>query len=84
MPFSYNLPLPLFNDLPQMVQFGRVHPAGFGKFNRLKPELRESFPGFNMDVRRFETLEAKEEKAIRALPKYDRHTLTAVPAPRNR
>src|SRR2546428_8669853 len=52
----------LDQERPQTIDFGRPKAMGLGKTDRLEPKLRDVVTMFNIDVRRFGSLEAIKEE----------------------
>src|SRR5882762_6731397 len=79
----------LDQERPQTVDFWRPKAMGLGKTDRLQPKLRDVVAVFDVDVRRFGSLEAIEaikEEPEAGDPQYSRHglpqkTILAVRAP---
>jgi hypothetical protein len=84
MPLTYNLEMPIFNDLPNVVELGGIHPARGCQRDGFEPKLGRSFRSLHVNMRRLDSLQAIEEKAVRTFSEHFGHELNAAPVPRNK
>jgi hypothetical protein len=83
-PFIYNLIPPLFNDLSDLGQFCRIHPAGLHQGYRAQPKLGIFLRGLDVDVRWFISFETKEEESItRFAENFGHDVIIPIPARHN-
>jgi hypothetical protein len=65
----------LDQERPQTVDFWRPKAMGLRKTDRLQPKLRDVVAVFDIDVRRFGSVEAIKEESEARYPQYSRHGL---------